>query len=302
MQEPGKVDSKLDYKLDELDRALVAAIIRHPEASYAQWAEETESSSRTVARRFELLTRHKVLRVHGRTLPGFGGRIAWLTRIYAAPGRLGPIAAELAALETTRWVRLSRDRGELICGVITVPSIYDDLLFRLHSTVPARDIQVHQLLEVWGQPGSVTSGAETIDDIDRLLLAAYAKDGRATASHLAAELGIDAATVSRHRRKLVDSGILYFEADVHPDALTSTGDVNLWLRVSPGHIEKLGHHLRSRPETRFVAATSGQHQMMANVVLPNASDIVRFVDSLAGYGIIDTEIVPMGHALKRSGA
>lgn len=292
---------KLGYKLDDLDRSLLAAVIRHPDGSYAQWAKQLESSARTVARRFELLIRHGVVRVRGRTLPGFGGRIAWLTRIHAAPSRLGPIAAELAALETTRWVRLSADRGELICGVITVPSIYDDLLFRLHSTVPARDIQVHQLLHVWGRPGSVTSGAENIDDLDRALLATYAIDGRATATRVAKSLRIDAATVSRRRRKLIEAGILYFEADVHPEALTPSGDINMWLRVRPGCIEKLGRHLRELPETRFVAATSGQHQIMANVVVASAADVVGFVDRLEGFGIVDAEIVPMGDALKRSG-
>ncbi|MCQ9346787.1 Lrp/AsnC family transcriptional regulator [Corynebacterium phoceense] len=299
-REPAKVKhSKLDA-LDGLDRSLLASIIRDPDAAYSKWAEQVGMSARTVRRRYEQLRRQGIVRVFGRTLPGFGGRIAWLARIHGAPGRLGPIASELATLETTRWVRLSRDRGELICGVVTVPSIYDDLLFRLNSSVPARDIQVHQLLQVWGQPGSVTSGAETIDDIDRLLLDAYAKDGRASATEIAASLGLDPATVSRHRRRLVDSGILYFEADVHPDALSESGDLNIWMRVRPGHIAALGRRLRDMPETRFVAAISGQHQIVANVVLPSASDAITFIDDLWECGIVDIEMVPMGHALKRS--
>ena len=54
------------------------------------------------------------------------------------------------------------------------------------------------------------------------------------------------------------------------------------------------------PETRFVAAISGQHQIVANVVLPSASDAITFIDDLWECGIVDIEMVPMGHALKRS--
>ncbi|QFQ03307.1 DNA-binding transcriptional regulator AsnC [Corynebacterium urogenitale] len=288
------------WNLDTLDRKLIASVAQDPAAPYSQWAEDLGVSSRTIARRFGQLVRRKIVRVYGRTLPDFGGRVAWLARIHGSPSRLGPIGVELAELETTRWVRLSKDRGEMICGIITSPSAYTDILFRLHSVVPSRDIRIHQLLTVWGEPGSVTSGAESIDNVDRKLLAVYARDGRATASAVAAELHIDAATVSRHRRKLVESGVLYFEADVHPDALGTGGDVLLWLRVSPGHIEKLGRHLRSLRVTRFVAATSGEHQIVANVVLPTAADVIMFVDGLAGHGVTHVETVPMGYAYKRS--
>lgn len=285
--------------LDDLDHGLLASMIRNPAASFGQWAAENNVSPRTVARRYEQLRRRGVVHIVGRTLPGFGGALAWMARIKGSPGRLGPIAAELATLDTTRWVRYSRDRSELICGVVTGSKVYDDLLYRLHSTVPARDIATHQLLRVWGGPGSTEASNEHIDDLDRRMLALLAKDGRATATAIADELALDTATVSRRRRRLIDAGILYFEADVHPAALTQTGDVNLWIRVQPGQINALGSYLRSKAEVRFVAAIGGTYQIVANVVVPTSGDVINFVDNLDGFGITDLDIVPMGNVLKR---
>lgn len=230
--------------------------------------------------------------------------MAWLARMFSAPERLGPLAAELAGLENTRWVRMSSDGGELICGVATIPTEHDPALHRMYATVPARDVHVHQFLKVWGPGHTVTTGAEELTELDRALLAAYARDGRTTSAQLATELNVDPATVSRRRRRLIDSGVLFFEADVRPDLLTESGDFNLWIRVRPGHISALGDHLRACTETRYVGAVSGEHQIFANVVLPSAGDALEFVDSLAevpaGSGIVDFELVPMGHALKRS--
>lgn len=286
-------------RLDALDRGLLASIIRQPGASYSTWAQENGVSARTIARRYEALHRRGVIRVIGRTLPGFGGRIPWLVRIQGSPQRLGPIAAELAAMSSTRWVRHSLDRGELISGIVTGPRMYEDLLSRLHSSIPPRNIMVYQLLEVWSHTDSVTYGAEAIDEVDEKLLAEYAVNGRITAREIADKVGIDPATVSRHRRHLIDSGILFFEADIHPDALTNFGDFSLWMRVEPGKIDALGKHLCSLHETRFVAATSGEQQIYANVVLPSAADLLAFVDGLAGRGIVSFETVPMGAAVKR---
>lgn len=283
-----------------IDRGILASVIRNPDAPYALWAKENDISAPTVARRYMAMRRRGIVRVIGRTLPVFGGRIAWLVRINAAPSRLGPIAVELVSLPETRWVRHSMDQGELICGIVTMPSAYKSLLSQLHSSIPARDIRVHRLLEVWGAPGNMASTVGYIDELDRRILDEYAQDGRLSAKDIGERIGVDPATVSRHRQKLINSGILFFEADIDPDALTDFGDFNLWLNVQPGRIGSLGRHLRGLPETRYVAAISGPQQIFANVMVSEASNMIDFVDGLWNRGIIAAELVPMGKSLKRS--
>lgn len=286
--------------LDDLDRGLLQSIVRHPEAPYTQWAEENETSATTAARRFDHLTRIGAVRVIGRTLPGFDGAVAWLARIFGSPEPLGLLSTELSALQTTRWVRLSRDRGELFCGIVAAPEAADDLLQRLRSTVPHRDLRLHHMLQVWGLPADAEQAPGQLDAIDRALLEIYAEDGRASAANVASHLSLDPATVTRRRHRLIDAGILFFEADVHPDIFSETGNFNVWLRVEPGMIAELGSELVRREQTQYVAAVSGAEQMFANIALPRPQDVIGFLDSLGDRGIVGLEIVPMGRTLKRS--
>lgn len=286
--------------LEAADRALIDAIVKDPGATFAQWAAMTGQSPRTIARRYATLTQAGIVRVVGRTQPGFGGRTAFIARAVGAPARLGPLGVRLAELPSARWVRLSRDRAEIYCGLVAAAEEYHEVLGLLYSHIPARDVQVSQLVSVWGQPGSVTEGAEFLDAIDEGLIALLAHDGRISAVDAARRLGVDAATISRHRNRLLRSGIVYYEAVYAPTALGSTGDFSLWLCVSPGHVVALGEHLRALNATKFVAATSGSTQIYANVVLSDASDLPAFYDSLSDFDIRGVEAVAMGHVLKQS--
>ena len=63
-------------ELDQLDRELITAVRATPGGNFHSWAGELDVSPHTVARHFSRLQRHGVLRVIGRTLPGFGGRMS----------------------------------------------------------------------------------------------------------------------------------------------------------------------------------------------------------------------------------
>lgn len=288
--------------LDHLDRRLLTLIDREPTASFANLAAGLGTSPRTAARRLARLRDAGVVRVIGRTLPGFGGQLAWLVRVQASPKMLGPLAAAMARKKRSRWVRLSRDRTELMCGLVTSSSVHDEALDQLTEASPARHVHVHELLRVWSGVGdAVVAPSRELDQIDRRLLALLARDGRLETSALAQRLGTDASTVSRRRRRLIDEGVLYFEADIHPSALGGSGDAMLWIRMVPGQLNDLAANLRERPEVRFVAATSGECSLVAHVVLPDSSALITFTDGLTGFGITGIEVVGMGHVLKRAG-
>lgn len=288
-------------RLDALDRQLLALIDQDPTASFSRLADEVEVSARTVARRLTRLQDNGVVRVIGRTLPGFGERLAWLVRVQASPDVLGPLATAMAKKRRTRWVRLSRDRGELMCGLLTSPSGEDEVMNQLMQAAPVRSTRVHQLLQVWGgDRDAITTPTRQLDQLDQRILGLLARDGRLDAAALGQQLGIDPSTAARRRRRLVEEGILYFEADIHPAAIGGSGDAMLWIRMVPGHLEQLAGMLRDRREVRFVAATSGECSLVANVVLPDPASLLTFVDGLTDYGITDVEIVLMGRVLKRT--
>lgn len=293
--------SKGPDQLDELDRRLLAVVDNAPEASYATWAQSLQVSPRTAARRFERLRDAGIVRVIGRTLPGFDGQIAWLVRAQGAHEQVATLASAMTHEERSRWVRLSRDGTELMCGLVTAPAASDPALERIARTRAVRYLAIHELLTVWtGTRTSVSRPTRVLDRLDQHLVKLLASDGRLNSAQLALRLHIDISTAARRKRRLIEDGVLYFEADIDPHALAGRGDAMLWMEVSPGHVQELGRVLRDRPEVRFVAATSGRVSLVINVALAEAADLLPFVDALAGYGVTRVDTVTMGRTLKRT--
>ncbi|MFJ9175409.1 Lrp/AsnC family transcriptional regulator [Streptomyces sp. NPDC102360] len=289
-------------RLDLLDRRLLTVVDRDPAGSLTSFADQLEVSARTVARRLQRLQSVGIVRIMGRTLPGFGGRLAHLVRAEGTPDRVAALARSMAEQERTRWVRLARETTELMCGFVASAAQVDDAFQRLVHDPQLRRVRVYELLQVWGETSrAVVSPPRDLDDTDRRLLELLERDGRMETPELARRLNVDPSTASRRRRRLVDDGILYFEADIHPAAWGTAADAMLWIRMSPGRIGELGAALRQLPDIRFTAATSGESSVVAHVVLPDGGTLVAFVDEhLSGYGVRDVEIVPMSHVLKRT--
>lgn len=292
----------LPIALDDLDRRLLIALLHDPVAPFSRIGSELGVSTATVSSRMRRLQRHALVRIIGRTLPGFGGGHAYLIRVAAAPDRIARLATTAAAYGNTRWVRISKNGAELMCGLLTEEPSRDPVLTRLPYEPQLHRAGVHELLHVWGTRTAPTSRTPvTLDQLDRALLDQLALNGRAELRVLASALGVNASTISRRRQRLVDAGVLYFEADVHPAALGGTGDAMLWMRATPGSIRSAGSALREDHRVRFVAAPSGTHDLVAHVQTVDNRALLDFADEALGpLGITQVEQVPMGRVLKRN--
>lgn len=298
---PEEGDGARPVRLDALDRRLLAVVEADPGGSYGAWAAAVGTADRTVARRYRALEDAGVVRVRGRTLPGFGGGLAWLTRTTGSPEGIARLGDAVARFPHSRWVRVSRDGTELMAGLVTPPTGRDVVLAGLGRRHGAAQVRLHELLRVWGPPGAVLRPDRQVDALDRALLAVLAVDGRTSLAELARRLGVDATTAGRRRARLIEEGILYLEADVDPAVQSEGGDAMLWMSVEPGHVRSTAAHLAGLARTRFVAATSGEVSLVAHVTTPTAAELVDFVDDeLAGRGVRRVEVVPQGRTLKRT--
>lgn len=287
--------------VDELDRRILLALVAQPLAPFQQIAELLGTSTATVAARYRRLRRQGLVRITGRTLPGFGGRHAYLVRAASRPEHIAHLATSVAAYDNSRWVRISKDGTELMCGLVTdAPA--DDPILALLPAEALRSLEVHELLHVWGLGSSlITRSPGSIDQLDEELIARLAVDGRAPLREMARALGVNASTVSRRRQHLIDSGVLYFEADVHPDALGGTGDAMVWMTLPPGRIRAAGQTLRTDSRVRFTASTSGTSDLVVHVHVMDNQALLAFVDeTLAELGVASSTVIPMGRVLKRN--
>lgn len=299
---PEKLPIDPRTQLDHLDRQLLAQLDADPIASVTAYAAALGVSAHTAARRLARLEHAGMVRVVGRTLPGFGGQQVRLVRAKGAPSILTHYGHLFAGLRQTRWVRLSSAGTELTSGFVGDPCTHDDALERLVSDARLREVQVHELLHVWGQSGAaVLTAPRDLDALDRAILRELQQDGRQPVAAIAAALRVDASTVSRRRRRLVAEGVLYFEADIHPAARSRLSDLMLWIQVAPGHIRGLGSHLRALPGVGFVAATTGCSTLVAQVATADGPAELEFLDTaLADFPVLALETVPMHRVFKRS--
>lgn len=298
MNPPSHTRSRLE--IDTTDRDLLRALDARPTASMRELAEEIGSSERTVARRYRRLRDAGIVAIRGRTLPGIGGGHVWLSRVRIDPPAAPRVARELSHWDTSRWVRLSTDRTELTCGLV-LPADRLHVLDTLSNVPGLRSLRHHELLEVYTREPAAAASLDPVDPVDREIMAHLAQDGRATAAQIARALGRDASTVSRRRQRLVESGLIYFEADIHPAALSTSADAMVWLGVAPGHIREVGHRLRSLGGCRFAAACTGGPTVVANLVSGSSAGLVQLIDEvLAGRGVHSCEIVRLGSTFKRT--
>lgn len=321
------VTGSLPIAVDSLDRRLLLALVDNPTASFAELADGLGVSATTLSNRYRRLNRHGLIRITGRTAPGFGGGYVYLIRTAAQPDLIRQTAERLASYSNSRWVRISQDGSEAMCGLVTADPASDPILTSLRFSPHHRMIAVTELLHVWGgrtRPDSETvpetdshsdgaggeqqsadahsSGAvRTADAVDDVLLAELAADGREPLSSVAARVGVSASTLSRRRQRLLDAGILYYEADVHPAALGGTGDAMMWMRVRPGQVRALGRTLHDDRRVRFAAASSGRYDIVIHVHVIDRPALVDFIDDVLGpWDVYEIETIPMGRVFKRN--
>jgi DNA-binding Lrp family transcriptional regulator len=108
----------------------------------------------------------------------------------------------------------------------------------------------------------------SVDELDRLLLAALQLDGRAPWNVVARVVGSTETTVARRAQRLIDAGLLRVVGVV--DALRCGLGVPVLarLRCTPGTAMVASEVLTARADTRFVTVVTGSADCVAEFVVP----------------------------------
>lgn len=258
------------------------------------------TSARTVSQRITSLESGGVLNIIGRTLPSFTGRVAWIIRADVNPATSASIAHYLAQQSVTRWVRLTTAHNELLCGVVQGQGTSSKVFEYLAGHGGVRNIHVHEILLTWTAEGEAAVSYPDIelDELDYRMVRILARNGRTPIAEIARATGSVPSTVSRRRARLIEHGVLYFEADIDHRALGYATDAMLWIKTAPGSMDAVGQVLRSLPQCRFAAAIGGQHNIVANIIVKDKSELVHLVDKhLSAHDVRQVEIVPMNPPL-----
>jgi DNA-binding Lrp family transcriptional regulator len=129
------------------------------------------------------------------------------------------------------------------------------------------------------------------DAVDRALLAALARDPRATVVALADRLGMSRNTVQARMSRLEASGaFLSFERSIDPVPLGFPLEAFLWVHVRQKQLADVVDEISRIPEVIQAHGLSGSVDLMVRVVCRDAHDLFRIDgEILAIEGVERTE-------------
>lgn len=316
--------------IDDLDRRILHCVQLHPRAAFALFGEVLGVSEQTVARRYRRLRDSGAVRVVG-VVSARSDRSSWFVRIQCRPDSTTALADALAARTDVGWVGIAAGGSEIECS--TRPQVGGDdgqelLLARLPRTAQIISISASSILHRFAGEGAdwtayspgldetqvraLTTAlpqqparpADPVSAADAPLLAALARDGRASYRSLADEVGWSQARAARRTDELVASGELDVDVDLAASRLGFAAEARLWLTVPPSHLAAVGQTMATFAEVPFVAAITGPASLLAAVVCRDVEALYRFVADRVGAldGVSHAEIAPVTRRVKQAGS
>lgn len=135
------------------------------------------------------------------------------------------------------------------------------------------------------------SPAPTMDDIDRQIITALQSDGRRAFTQIAEDLGIPASSVRYRTRRLEELGILQVVGIANPLAIGFDRLAMIGIRTAPGKARAVCSALALLPETSYVILTTGQFDVMAEVICRDIEHFTNVVNDRMHEidGVVSTE-------------
>jgi Lrp/AsnC family transcriptional regulator, regulator for asnA, asnC and gidA len=122
----------------------------------------------------------------------------------------------------------------------------------------------------------------TIDILDRQIIALLQLDGRASNVDIARSMGIAEATVRKRIERLLHDEIIRVVAIPDVDKLGLEIEAVIMLKVDFGQAQRIGEKVANMPEVRSVRYTTGEYDIVMEIVLPSEDDLLLFLtDRLA---------------------
>ncbi|MBT2555942.1 Lrp/AsnC family transcriptional regulator [Arthrobacter sp. ISL-5] len=112
-----------------------------------------------------------------------------------------------------------------------------------------------------------TRDVEQLDALDRQIVAALIRNGRAPWRLIAEVLGQQERTVARRGNKLLDSGVVRTNSFVNPSSVSSRSAFLLRVTAAPRELRSVCAWLAQREESSWVSALSGANEAVAELFL-----------------------------------
>jgi DNA-binding Lrp family transcriptional regulator len=145
-----------------------------------------------------------------------------------------------------------------------------------------------------------TGHREPIDELDRRIIVALQRDGRASWTDIANEADASVATVGRRGQHLLSTGLVRIAAVPSISQWGPAEQMMVRIRCRAGAQQEVARVIAERPQVRFVSLVTGAHDIVAEVIAPKGSDLVALlIDELQGIpGVESSEADLVLHTYK----
>jgi DNA-binding Lrp family transcriptional regulator len=301
-----------------LDQRIAVALQLKGRATWRDIAVLVGTSESTVARRARALMAAGVIRTTAVADPlrcGFGHPV--LVRFGCVPDRSLEVARRLAARPDVRFLALVTGQSNIVAELIVgssdhlarvlieeVPSIAgvmrtttESVLRNFKTAFDWSRPLLEGLVEVPAPPLIDVRAPQAplaLDAIDIGLIDQLRKDGRRGYQDLGSALGISESAARRRVDNLIAGGCVYPATLVDPGFLGFDVEVFVSMRVNLARLEEVAAALVGRPEVRYLSATSGYSDLVAEVILRSQDDLYHFrtqvLGALAGIREVDVAL------------
>ena len=285
-------------RLAPLDKLIVAALQADGRASWRDIAQLVQSSESTVARRTRALINSGAIRTTAIIDPAKSGQgYPVLLQFRCQPSMGNNVARTLAARPDVRFVTVVTGPFDVVAELI-VPSKHHLARFLLQELASIEGVthtSTETVLrnfktaydwssELLGNPLTPTKESQPstsgkhlqLDAIDLRLIESLRQDGRKGYPELAIALNITESMARRRVELLVSSRLLLPITLVEPSLLGYEVEVMVWLQVELSQLDSIAAALTARPEVRYLSATSGYSDLVAEIILRSNEDLYSF--------------------------
>ena len=138
-----------------------------------------------------------------------------------------------------------------------------------------------------------------LDAIDRRMVAELQQEPRTRVAELARRVGLSSPAVAERLRRLEDSGILSYRAEVDPRALGYTLAAVLRMRPAPRQIPKCAEIARATPEVVECHRVTGEDCFYMKLHVRTVEHLEEVIDRFTPYGQTTTSIIQSSPVARR---
>jgi Lrp/AsnC family transcriptional regulator, regulator for asnA, asnC and gidA len=124
----------------------------------------------------------------------------------------------------------------------------------------------------------MTQQGNPLDDTDRQIIAILQADGRRPYSQIAEDLNIPASSVRYRVQRLEENGTLQIVGIANPLTIGFDRFAVIGIKVRPGTGREVCRQLRELPETSYVIMTTGQFDVIAEVICRDTEHFTELVN------------------------